>query len=124
MANSRLGILFAHTYPVLVIYYVVIQWQCNFLLEIRRFYGKDHGGGYDTWRRTSSVATPFNFDEAESTRPKGHCVAVRVTSEDPDDGFKPTSGKVQVSLSRNREPCCCHLLYEYLNLTLEVLCRS
>lgn len=63
--------------------------------EIRRFYGKDHGGGYDTWRRTSVVATAFNFDEAESTRPKGHCVAVRVTSEDPDDGFKPTSGKVQ-----------------------------
>lgn len=23
-------------------------------------------------------------------------MAVRVTSEDPDDGFKPTSGKVQV----------------------------
>lgn len=29
-------------------------------------------------------------------KPKGHCVAVRVTSEDPDDGFKPTGGKVQV----------------------------
>ncbi|KAI4321148.1 hypothetical protein MLD38_034566 [Melastoma candidum] len=63
--------------------------------EIRRFYGKEHGGGYDAWRKTSVVSTPFNFDEAESTRPKGHCVAVRVTSEDPDDGFKPTSGKVQ-----------------------------
>lgn len=58
----------------------------------------EHGGGYDTWRTTSVVATPFDFDQAESTRPKGHCVAVRVTSEDPDDGFKPTSGKVQVSL--------------------------
>lgn len=41
-------------------------------------------------------ATPFDFDLAESVRPKGHCVAARVTSEDPDDGFKPTSGKVQV----------------------------
>lgn len=58
----------------------------------------EHGGGYDAWRRTSLVATPFDFDKAESTRPKGHCVAVRVTSEDPDDGFKPTSGKVQVEL--------------------------
>ncbi|KAI8004243.1 Acetyl-CoA carboxylase 1 [Camellia lanceoleosa] len=67
-------------------------WQ---IPEIRRFYGMEHGGGYDAWRRTSSVATPFDFDKAESTRPKGHCVAVRVTSEDPDDGFKPTSGKVQ-----------------------------
>ncbi|KAM7516793.1 hypothetical protein LguiA_006376 [Lonicera macranthoides] len=67
-------------------------WQ---IPEIRRFYGVEHGGGYDAWKRTSVVATPFDFDKAESTRPKGHCVAVRVTSEDPDDGFKPTSGKVQ-----------------------------
>ncbi|OIT39824.1 PREDICTED: acetyl-CoA carboxylase 1-like [Nicotiana attenuata] len=67
-------------------------WQ---IPEIRRFYGMEHGGGYDAWRKTSIVATPFDFDKAESTRPKGHCVAVRVTSEDPDDGFKPTSGKVQ-----------------------------
>ncbi|XP_010538957.1 PREDICTED: acetyl-CoA carboxylase 1 [Tarenaya hassleriana] len=63
--------------------------------EIRRFYGMDHGGGYDSWRNTSALASAFDFDKAESTRPKGHCVAVRVTSEDPDDGFKPTSGKVQ-----------------------------
>lgn len=67
-------------------------WQ---IPEIRRFYGMEHGGGYDAWRKTSVIATPFDFDQAESTRPKGHCVAVRVTSEDPDDGFKPTSGKVQ-----------------------------
>ncbi|GAA0139911.1 hypothetical protein LIER_01367 [Lithospermum erythrorhizon] len=67
-------------------------WQ---IPEIRRFYGMEHGGGYDAWRRTSAQATPFDFDKAQSTRPKGHCVAVRVTSEDPDDGFKPTSGKVQ-----------------------------
>ncbi|KAF7816939.1 acetyl-CoA carboxylase 1-like [Senna tora] len=67
-------------------------WQ---IPEIRRFYGMEHGGGYDAWRKTSVLSTPFDFDKAESTRPKGHCVAVRVTSEDPDDGFKPTSGKVQ-----------------------------
>ncbi|KAL0300319.1 UNVERIFIED_CONTAM: Acetyl-CoA carboxylase 1 [Sesamum angustifolium] len=67
-------------------------WQ---IPEIRRFYGVEHGGGYDAWRKTSIVATPFDFDKAESTKPKGHCVAVRVTSEDPDDGFKPTSGRVQ-----------------------------
>ena len=41
-------------------------------------------------------ASPFGFDLAESVRPKGHCVVACVTSEDPDDGFKPTSGKVQV----------------------------
>ncbi|VYS48102.1 unnamed protein product [Arabidopsis thaliana] len=67
-------------------------WQ---IPEIRRFYGMEHGGGYDSWRKTSVVASPFDFDEAESLRPKGHCVAVRVTSEDPDDGFKPTSGEIQ-----------------------------
>ncbi|XP_078444869.1 acetyl-CoA carboxylase 1-like [Wolffia australiana] len=63
--------------------------------EIRRFYGMDNGGGYDAWRNLSPLATPFDFDQAVSVKPKGHCVAVRVTSEDPDDGFKPTSGKVQ-----------------------------
>ncbi|KAG7648582.1 Biotin carboxylase-like N-terminal domain [Arabidopsis thaliana x Arabidopsis arenosa] len=67
-------------------------WQ---IPEIRRFYGIEHGGGYDSWRKTSVVAFPFDFDKAQSIRPKGHCVAVRVTSEDPDDGFKPTSGRVQ-----------------------------
>nr|ASZ00207.1 acetyl-CoA carboxylase 2 [Geranium maderense] len=67
-------------------------WQ---IPEIRRFYGMEHGGGYHGWRNTSALAKPFDFDVAESVRPKGHCVAVRITSEDPDDGFKPTSGKVQ-----------------------------
>lgn len=67
-------------------------WQ---IPEIRRFYGMEHGGGYDAWKKTSKAATPFDFDKAESVKPKGHCVAVRVTSEDPDDGFKPTGGKVQ-----------------------------
>ncbi|KAK4274088.1 hypothetical protein QN277_017370 [Acacia crassicarpa] len=75
-------------------------WQ---IPEIRRFYGVEHGGGYDAWRKTAALATPFGFDEAESTRPKGHCVAVRVTSEDPDDGFKPTSGKV-LELSFKSKP--------------------
>jgi acetyl-CoA carboxylase/biotin carboxylase 1 len=63
--------------------------------EIRRFYGMDHGGGYHDWRKISAVATKFDLDKAQSVKPKGHCVAVRVTSEDPDDGFKPTSGRVE-----------------------------
>ncbi|EOA39468.1 hypothetical protein CARUB_v10008063mg [Capsella rubella] len=67
-------------------------WQ---IPEIRRFYGIKHGGSCDSWRNTSVLAFPFDFGEAESVRPKGHCVAVRVTSEDPDDGFKPTSGKIE-----------------------------
>ncbi|XP_062200626.1 acetyl-CoA carboxylase 1-like [Phragmites australis] len=63
--------------------------------EIRRFYGMNHGGGYHAWRKISAVATKFDLDKAQSVRPKGHCVAVRVTSEDPDDGFKPTSGRLE-----------------------------
>ena len=58
----------------------------------------DHGGVYHDWRKISVVATKFDLDKAQSVRPKGHCVAVRVTSEDPDDGFKPTSGRVQLGL--------------------------
>ncbi|GJS44892.1 acetyl-CoA carboxylase 1-like protein [Tanacetum coccineum] len=67
-------------------------WQ---IPEIRRFYGMDNSGGYDAWRATLVNTTPFDFEKAESIRPKGHCVAVRVTSVDPDDGFKPIGGKVQ-----------------------------
>ncbi|KQJ96528.1 acetyl-CoA carboxylase 1 [Brachypodium distachyon] len=63
--------------------------------EIRRFYRMEHGGGYHAWKEISSAATKFDLDKAESARPRGHCVAVRVTSEDPDDGFKPTSGRVE-----------------------------
>ncbi|KAK8931231.1 Acetyl-CoA carboxylase 1 [Platanthera zijinensis] len=74
-------------------------WQ---IPEIRRFYGMDSGGGYDAWKKTSITATPFDFDKAESVGPKGHCVAVRVTSEDPDDGFKPTSGKVQELIFKSK----------------------
>ncbi|GKC96824.1 plastid acetyl-CoA carboxylase, partial [Tanacetum coccineum] len=67
-------------------------WQTP---EIRWFYGMDNSGGYDAWRTTSGNSTPFDFDKAESIRPKVCCIAVRVTSEDLDDGFKPTGGEVQ-----------------------------
>ncbi|KAF6169275.1 hypothetical protein GIB67_013705 [Kingdonia uniflora] len=67
--------------------------SCYF--EIRRFYGMNHYGEYDAWKRTSAIATPFDFDQAQSVRPKGHCVVVQVTSKDPDDEFKPAGDKVQ-----------------------------
>lgn len=70
--------------------------------EIRRLFGKDAGGGHGAWRETAKSATPFDFVTAESCKPKGHVVAVRVTSEDPDDGFKPTSGQVQVLIRFSR----------------------
>ncbi|RZC64109.1 hypothetical protein C5167_025853, partial [Papaver somniferum] len=49
------------------------------------------------------MGIPLCQISAESVRPKGHCVSVSVTSEDPDDGFKPTGGKVQ-ELSFKRKP--------------------
>ncbi|XP_068249206.1 acetyl-CoA carboxylase isoform X1 [Palaemon carinicauda] len=38
----------------------------------------------------------INFDLPEKKPvPKGHCIAARITSENPDEGFKPSSGTVQ-----------------------------
>lgn len=38
----------------------------------------------------------INFDEPKRKPvPKGHCIAARITSENPDEGFKPSSGTVQ-----------------------------
>eukprot|EP01130_Rhizamoeba_saxonica_P012625 TRINITY_DN5356_c0_g1_i1.p1 TRINITY_DN5356_c0_g1~~TRINITY_DN5356_c0_g1_i1.p1 ORF type:complete len:2154 (+),score=572.60 TRINITY_DN5356_c0_g1_i1:253-6462(+) len=47
--------------------------------------------GYDKWG-TSNI----NFDEPEHVpTPKGHVIAARITAENPDEGFKPTSGKME-----------------------------
>ncbi|EGG25342.1 acetyl-CoA carboxylase [Cavenderia fasciculata] len=52
--------------------------------DIRRLYGQ----------------TPFGDaaidlqDYAKRLPPKGHCIAVRITGENPDEGFKPTSGGI------------------------------
>ncbi|KAF5881624.1 acetyl-CoA carboxylase 2, partial [Clarias magur] len=40
--------------------------------------------------------TPINFEEPECVPcPRGHVIAARITSENPDEGFKPSSGTVQ-----------------------------
>ncbi|KAF4112774.1 hypothetical protein G5714_005319 [Onychostoma macrolepis] len=40
--------------------------------------------------------TPINFESPESIPcPRGHVIAARITSENPDEGFKPSSGTVQ-----------------------------
>jgi len=74
----------------------VVKSDCIGDPEIRRLFGQG-GGGHDSWRRVAQEAVQFDLSKFESQKPKGHVVAVRVTSEDPDDGFKPTSGQVQVS---------------------------
>ncbi|KAM3567206.1 hypothetical protein VYU27_010643, partial [Nannochloropsis oceanica] len=52
--------------------------------DIRRLYGLDPLG-----------SSPIDFDTAERVPPTNHCIAVRVTAENPDMGFKPTSGTIQ-----------------------------
>lgn len=51
--------------------------------DIRSLYGYDVEG-----------SNAIDFVTARAVAPQGHVVAVRITSEDPDDGFKPTSGAI------------------------------
>jgi acetyl-CoA carboxylase/biotin carboxylase 1 len=37
---------------------------------------------------------PIDFDKTPRRAPSGHCIAVRITGENPDQGFKPTSGRI------------------------------
>jgi acetyl-CoA carboxylase/biotin carboxylase 1 len=50
--------------------------------DIRRLYGR-HPLGRDT----------IDFEFAERCAPPKHCIGVRITAENPDAGFQPTSGK-------------------------------
>jgi acetyl-CoA carboxylase/biotin carboxylase 1 len=57
--------------------------------DIRLLYGADPH---------TTTEIDFNFEKETSAsqqrrpRPKGHCTACRITSEDPGEGFKPSSG--------------------------------
>eukprot|EP00854_Cymbomonas_tetramitiformis_P001298 gene1298-1885_t len=55
----------------------------NCIPEVRRFYGRDPEG-------TDSI----DFMEDEYILPEKHVIAARITAENPDEGFKPTSGKI------------------------------
>ncbi|XP_061116348.1 acetyl-CoA carboxylase isoform X4 [Conger conger] len=53
--------------------------------DIRVLYGESPWGD-----------TQINFEAPECTpSPRGHVIAARITSENPDEGFKPSSGTVQ-----------------------------
>ncbi|KAG0148460.1 hypothetical protein CROQUDRAFT_105706 [Cronartium quercuum f. sp. fusiforme G11] len=60
--------------------------------DIRTLYGKNPHG-------TSAIDFDFNTPHASDIQrkpmPKGHVVAVRITAENPDQGFKPSSGTLQ-----------------------------
>eukprot|EP01035_Chromulina_nebulosa_P020054 gene20054-26034_t len=52
--------------------------------DVRKIYGR-HPRGKDT----------IDFELSERQVPPRHCIAVRVTAENPESGFQPTSGKIQ-----------------------------
>ena len=52
--------------------------------HIRKFYGQADPNG----------VSPIDFDTAPQNPPLGHCIAGRVTAEDAESGFKPTSGAI------------------------------
>jgi acetyl-CoA carboxylase / biotin carboxylase 2 len=52
--------------------------------HIRRFYAQSDVMG----------VSAIDFDSAKPIQPIGHCIAGRITAEDPDSGFKPTSGAI------------------------------
>lgn len=52
--------------------------------QIREFYGKDVKGDSD-----------IDFMTEDYPYPDHHVIAARITAENPDEGFKPTSGKIE-----------------------------
>ena len=58
--------------------------------EIRELYGR-HRFEDDP----SAESSRIDFDSAVRTTPTGHCIAVRITAENAEAGFKPTSGGIQ-----------------------------
>lgn len=52
--------------------------------DIRKMYGRN-GAGTDT----------IDYDFSERQVPPRHCIAIRITAENPDASFQPTSGSIQ-----------------------------
>jgi len=53
--------------------------------QVRRFYGKS----------PDDEDSPIDFLEDDYVYPETHCIAARITAENPDDAFKPTSGAIR-----------------------------
>lgn len=62
--------------------------------DIRRLYGR-HPRGRDT----------IDFDYAERQVVPRHCIAVRITAENPEVGFQPSSGKIRELQFRSSIDC-------------------
>lgn len=62
---------------------------CN-IPEIRELYGRNR---FDD--NPQAASAQIDFDKVQRVPPKGHCIAVRITAENAETGFKPTSGGIQ-----------------------------
>ena len=59
--------------------------------DIRMMYGVDPKTATEI---DFSFASSDSLNKQRRPIPKGHCTAVRITSEDPSEGFKPSSGSI------------------------------
>jgi acetyl-CoA carboxylase/biotin carboxylase 1 len=59
--------------------------------DIRLLYGADP---HTTSPIDFSFSTEGSVQNQRRPTPKGHCTACRITSEDPDEGFKPSGGTI------------------------------
>ena len=60
--------------------------------DIRVLYGVAPNGSSEI---DFDMTNPDSLQHQRKPRPKGHVVAVRITAENPDAGFKPSSGSIQ-----------------------------
>jgi acetyl-CoA carboxylase/biotin carboxylase 1 len=60
--------------------------------HIRQLYGVAHNAASEI---DFDMVKPESNQLQRKPRPKGHVVAVRITAENPDAGFKPSSGSLQ-----------------------------
>ena len=60
--------------------------------EIRELYGRHR---FEDDSVAPDQQAPIDFEKEERLPPHGHCIAVRITAENAEAGFKPTSGGIE-----------------------------
>jgi len=63
---------------------VAMGIRLDMIPDVRRYYNAADPFGSE----------PIDLDNSESKPPSGHVIAARITAENPDSGFQPTSGRV------------------------------
>ncbi|OLL26610.1 Acetyl-CoA carboxylase, partial [Neolecta irregularis DAH-3] len=71
---------------------IAMGLRLNRIRDVRLLYGLDP-------KLTTEIDFDFSNEASSTTQrrptPRGHCTACRITSEDPGEGFKPSSGMMQ-----------------------------